>query len=74
MKVLHGVAFALTAIGGINWGLVGAGGWNLVEMLLGTGSLARLVYVLVGLSALYLVFTHKKECRMCEAKMGGQPM
>lgn len=72
MKVLHGIAFALVAIGGINWGLVGAGGWNLVEMLLGTGTLANLVYILVGLSAVYLVFTHRKDCKHCEAKAGGQ--
>lgn len=71
MKVLHGIAFALVAVGGINWGLVGAGGWNVVELLLGTGSLTSVVYVLVGLSALYLVFTHKGACKMCQSG-GGQ--
>jgi uncharacterized membrane protein YuzA (DUF378 family) len=68
MKALHTVAFILVVVGGLNWGLVGAGGWNLVEMLLGSWMwVERLVYVLVGLSALYLVFTHKKSCKDCES-------
>lgn len=66
MKALHTVAFILVVVGGLNWGLVGAGGWNLVEMLLGSWMwVEKLVYVLVGLSALYLVFTHKKSCKDC---------
>ena len=66
MKALHTVAFLLVVVGGLNWGLVGAGGWNLVEMLLGSWMwVEKLVYVLVGLSALYLVFTHKKSCKDC---------
>ena len=66
MKALHTVAFVLVVVGALNWGLVGAGGWNLVEMLLGSWSwLEKLVYILVGLSALYLVFTHKKSCKDC---------
>ncbi len=66
MKALHTVASVLVWVGGLNWGLVGAGGWNVVNMLLGSVSwLERLVYVLVGLSALYLVFTHKKSCKEC---------
>ena len=52
------VAFWLLVIGGLNWGLMGVNmEWNVVEMLLGTWEwLVRLVYVLVGLSALYLLF------------------
>jgi uncharacterized protein len=69
MKALHAIAFILVVVGAINWGLVGIGGWNLVDMLLGAGStLSKIVYVLVGLSGLYLVFTHRKDCRNCEAK------
>jgi uncharacterized protein len=68
MKALHAVAFILVAVGAINWGLVGAGGWNVVEMILGTGMLTKLVYILVGLSAVYLLISHKKDCKCCEAK------
>jgi uncharacterized membrane protein YuzA (DUF378 family) len=50
------VALALVIIGGINWGLVGFFNFNLVDSIFGEGSaLARIIYALVGLSALYLV-------------------
>ncbi len=73
MKALHAIAFILVVVGALNWGLVGAGGWNLVDMLLGAGSmLSKIVYVIVGLSGLYLVFTHKKDCKACDSKGGMQ--
>ena len=61
------VAWVLLVIGGLNWGL-DALGWNLVNALLGSWpSLVKLVYILVGLSALLELFTHKKNCRQCSA-------
>ena len=52
------VAYVLVLVGALNWGLVGAFKFNLVETLLGDmTTLARIVYVLVGLSAVYLVVT-----------------
>ncbi len=78
MKALHMVSFVLAIVGGLNWGLIGIGGfigsdWNVVHMILGSWPAVEwIVYVLVGLSAVYLVFTHKKDCRMCSAGgMGG---
>ncbi|MDO8600953.1 MAG: DUF378 domain-containing protein [bacterium] len=66
MKVLHMVAFGLLAIGGLNWLLVGAGGWDVVALIFGAGTmLSRAVYVLVGLSAIWEVATHAKTCKMC---------
>lgn len=54
MRILNIVTLALIVIGGINWGLVGAFDFNLVAAIFGPGStLARLVYILVGLSALW---------------------
>jgi uncharacterized membrane protein YuzA (DUF378 family) len=76
MKVLHIVAFILVAIGGLNWGLVGIGGflgsdWNVVHLLLGAWPAVEwVVYILVGLSTLWLIFTHRKHCMMCKGKMG----
>jgi uncharacterized protein len=73
MKSLHVVSFILLVVGGLNWLLVGlgqwfGGNWNVVNLILGSVSwLEALVYVLVGLSALYLIFTHKKTCKNCEA-------
>lgn len=74
MKILHMIAFLLLAVGGINWGLVGLGwlvsgsDWNLVHMILGSSmQLEAIVYVLVGLSAVWIVLGHKKDCKMCMA-------
>ncbi len=63
MKTLHKIAFVLLVIGGLNWLLIGVFSWG-VGMVLGT-VLARIVYILVGLSAVYLVVTHKKSCKDC---------
>lgn len=56
MSLLNTVAKILAAVGAINWGLVAVNeSYNLVEMLLGTGMLADVVYYLVGLSGAYLL-------------------
>lgn len=71
---MHAVAFILTMIGGVNWLLVGIFKKDLLAMLgQGGSTIAMIVYILVGLSALYLLFTHKKTCKMCD-KMGGSNM
>jgi uncharacterized protein len=76
MKTLHVVSFILVIIGGLNWLLVGLFSYDLVQGLLGFSTiLVKLVYILVGLSAIYLIATHKKTCKDCvsggnaEAKM-----
>jgi len=69
MKAIHIIAFILLVIGGLNWLLV-AFGWNLVEMVFGSGStLTMLIYILVGLAAIVEIFTHKKNCKMCSGSM-----
>ena len=61
------VAFILLVVGGINWGLVGLSGFNLVETVLGSWPmLVKIVYILVGLSAVYELLTHKQNCTMCK--------
>ena len=48
------VAVVLVVIGGLNWGLVGLFSFDLVQAILGgVPILARLVYILVGLAAVY---------------------
>ena len=67
MKILHGIAFGLVVIGSLNWLLIGINSdWNIVAQLFGTTAVANTVYILVGLSAIYLVATHKKDCKMCQ--------
>ena len=54
MKALNIVTLILVIIGGLNWGLVGLFGFDLVAGVFGAGSvLARVVYILVALSALW---------------------
>ena len=56
MRVLNILTQALLIIGGLNWLLVGAFDFDLVAALFGDMSpLARVVYILVGLSAVYQV-------------------
>ncbi len=57
LNAMGWVALFLAIIGALNWGLVGAfNGFNLVSTIFGEMSpLARLVYILVGLSAIYLL-------------------
>jgi uncharacterized membrane protein YuzA (DUF378 family) len=53
---LDWIVMALVIIGGLNWGLFGLFGFDLVAYLFGALSiLSRIVYALVGLSALYLL-------------------
>lgn len=59
------VAMALLIVGGLNWAMVGLFDVDIVARLFGPGSPAtRIVYVLVGLSALYSIWTATKMSRM----------
>lgn len=58
MKALNLITLLLIIIGGINWLLVGISGFDLVAAIFGgptnnASALSRIIYVLVGLSALY---------------------
>jgi uncharacterized membrane protein YuzA (DUF378 family) len=51
------VAIILVVIGAINWGLVGLFNFNLVAAIFGPLTVvSRIIYVLVGLSGLYLLY------------------
>ncbi|MBI4039285.1 DUF378 domain-containing protein [Candidatus Daviesbacteria bacterium] len=68
MKTLHMLAFTLVIVGALNWGLVALWDFNLVANLVGTWpGVEKLVYIAVGLSALYLILTHKNDCKTCSA-------
>lgn len=57
-NVIQNTALILTIIGGLNWGLVGLFGFDLVAFLFGSMSvLSRIVYILVGASAVLLAFS-----------------
>jgi hypothetical protein len=60
MKILNAIALALVVIGGINWGLVGLFDLDLVAALFGgVEVLANLIYVLVGVAAIYCLYLFK---------------
>ncbi len=66
MKILEMIASILLIVGGLNWGLVGLFEINLVDMIFGHASLLdRLVYILVGASAVFKLFTC---CGSCGSK------
>lgn len=74
MKSAHMVAWILVMVGGLNWGLVGLGwlmggsDWNVVHMILGSWPMVEgIVYVLVGLAAVYEIVKHKSTCKMCSS-------
>lgn len=57
MNALMLIAKILVIVGGLNWGLVGAFDFNLVDSIFGAGSVgSTVVYVLVGISAVIAIF------------------
>lgn len=68
MKLLDILAFILLLVGGLNWGLIGAIDMNIVTELLGTGTMAtKVVYIAVGVAAIYKVLFFKRCCsKACE--------
>lgn len=74
MKFIHGLAFVLVIVGGLNWLCFGIFGWDIGMFLGGAegmkGMLPRIIYVLVGLSAVWLIFNHRNECKWCMPSAG----
>lgn len=59
-KMLDKLSIFLVLLGGICWGLIGAFGFDLIGSIFNTdvdmmSSLTRIIYVLVGLSAVYRI-------------------
>lgn len=75
MKVLHLLTLALVIVGGVNWGLVGAFGFDLVAAMLGADTaLTRLVYIVVGAAALWQLVPLVQGLRSNEAPvLSGRP-
>ncbi len=64
------LAWILLIVGGLNWllvGLLGEGVGDWLGMTIG-----KIIYILVGLAALFELFTHKGRCKDCSA--GGSSM
>ncbi|GAB3554267.1 hypothetical protein GCM10027343_42060 [Noviherbaspirillum agri] len=64
LNAVDWLSMTLLIVGGINWGLVGLFNVDLVATLFGEMSLlSRIVYAVVGLSALYTIYTSSKMSR-----------
>ena len=66
---LHKLTYILVIIGGLNWLLVGLFSWDVGQIFGGmTAPISRIIYVLVGLSAVCEMFSHKNTCKTCDTK------
>lgn len=67
LNTLDWVALVLLVIGGLNWGLLGLFGIDVVARLLGDMTTAsRALYVLVGVAAVYAIY-------LCAGKLPAKP-
>jgi uncharacterized membrane protein YuzA (DUF378 family) len=68
MKHLNMIAQILLIVGGLNWGLMGLFQFDLVAAIFGgpDALLARLVYILVGASAIYGIYLLRSIARGSE--------
>lgn len=71
MKTLDIVIWVLLAIGGLNWGMVGIFGFDLVEALFGIRTfLTRMIYTIVGIAAVYDIVMIKSVCKRWDMHFG----
>ena len=66
MKGLHKITFILLIIGGLNWGLE-AFGYGVGSFL--PDMVSKAIYLLVCISALVEIFSHKDNCKTCDSAM-----
>lgn len=65
-KGIHTVTLILVIVGGLNWLLLALTGWDIGQLFGGMDAMiSKVIYVLVGLSALYELLIHKRDCRLC---------
>lgn len=71
LNVIDWIAYILAIVGGLNWGLVGFFNYNLVDEIFGVESTAsRVIYALVGVSAVYLLYTASKLMHRSDERVG----
>ena len=70
MRIIDRIALFLLVVGGLNWGLVGLFGFDLVAWLCGGSEsvISRIVYVLVALSALWSISLFFKRNELLETE------
>ena len=70
MKMMDKIALFLLLVGGLNWGLVGLFGFDLVAWVCGGSNsiVSRIVYVVVALAALWCISLYFKRNELIEAE------
>ncbi len=69
LNTLDWIAIILLVIGGLNWGILGVFGFNVVAGIFGSLIVAtRIIYILVGLAAIYLAVVSADFCRQKREK------
>ena len=68
--MLDKIALTLLIIGGLNWGLVGLFGFDLVAWVCGGSNsiVSRIIYVVVALAALWCISLYFKRNELIEAE------
>jgi uncharacterized protein len=73
-KTLHMVAFLVLVVGGLNWLLLGVFQWEIGALFGGQSEIIpRVIYILVGIAAVYELITHKANCKACQSSKGPSP-
>lgn len=75
-KWIHIIAFILVVVGAVDLGVFGiwpanaqGQGLDLLQVIFGfSPTLLEIIYALIGVSGIYLLITHTKECRVCKPK------
>lgn len=69
MRVLSWIALILLLIGGLNWGMVGLFDIDVISAIFGYKSaISRIIFILVGLAAIYKIFWGCKKSEACRMK------
>ena len=63
--MLHKIAFILVIVGGLNW-MLEAFGFGIGNYI--PGGIATILYILIGLAAIYELVSHKSSCRQCSTE------
>ena len=82
MKALHTITWILIIVGALNWLVFALFNWEVGDLFGGMHAMvSKVIYILVGLSAIYEIVMHKGLCRRCNEKgmpsgnmPSGQPM
>jgi uncharacterized protein len=67
LESLHKLSFIFVMLGGLSWGLIAFLDFNLIHFIfISVPALERLIYLIIGLSALSEVIIHRGVCRLCQ--------